>query len=100
MGGLKDKFKKNRQWKDWSIILGIFVATILIFALTKYHEDRSFFVLSSDAFLGLHIILEFSAIVMAFCVFAVTYYTSEQTRSASMLIIACTFLSVTFLDTV
>ena len=100
MGGLKDKFKKNRQWKDWSIISGIFAATILIFALTKYHEDRSFFVLSPDAFLGLHIILEFSAIVMAFCVFAVTYYTSEQTRSASMLIIACTFLSVTFLDTV
>ena len=98
MGGLKDKLKKNRQWKDWSIILGVFTATILIFALANFYEDRSFFVLSADALLVLHIILEFSAVVMAFCVFAVTYYTSEQTQSASMLIIACTFLSVTFLD--
>ncbi len=102
MGGLKgrlNRLNKDKQLKDWFIILCIFVATIVIFGIAKYYEDRSFFVLSSDKFLSLHILLEFSAVVMAFCIFAISYYTAEQTSSMSMIIIACTFLSVAFIDT-
>lgn len=103
MGGLKEKLdrviKKDRKQRDWVIIFAIYITTFVIFGIAKLFEDSSSFVLSPDTFLAWHILLEFSAIVMAFCIFAITYYTSEETKSMSMVIIACTFLSVTLLDT-
>lgn len=80
------------------IILGILIATILLFGAAKFTEDRSFFILSPNTFLALHILLEFMAIVMAFCIFAITYYTSGETKSLSMIIIACVFLATAPLD--
>lgn len=103
MGDFKGNFNKSvyngSQFKTWLAFFGIFTMTIFIFIIAKFYEDSIFFVLSSDNFLVLHMILEFSAIVMAFCIFAITYYTSEQTKSLPMVIIACVFLSVALLDT-
>ena len=52
----------------------------------------------SDFFLIWHIFLEFSSIVMSFSVFAVTFYTFEESNRLRSILIACTFLAVSLLD--
>ena len=88
-GQLKRSLSYTR-FRIWIIILGILIATTLLFGVAKYTEDNSLFILSPNAFLTLHILLEFMS-MMAFCIFAITYYTSEETKSLSMIIIACVF---------
>ncbi|HHZ12664.1 MAG: MASE3 domain-containing protein [Caldicoprobacterales bacterium] len=98
-GQLKRSFWSYTRFRIWIIILGILIATTLLFGVAKYTEDNSLFILSPNAFLTLHILLEFMSIMMAFCIFAITYYTSEETKSLSMIIIACVFLATAPLDT-
>ena len=98
-GQLKRSFSGYTRLKIWIIILGILIATTLLFGVAKFTEDNSLLVLSPNTFLVLHIILEFMSIMMAFCIFAITFYTSEETKSLSMIIIACVFLVTAPLDT-
>ena len=102
MGELRETLKGTRQGshqlRGWSKVFVIFIVTILIFYSIKFYEDRAFFVLSSDTFLTIHVLLELLSVLMSFSIFSVTYFTSGQTNSAGMIIMASTFLAVAFFD--
>lgn len=73
------------------------ISVILIFVLS-WCDGFFYRVLPSNFFLTWHIFLELSSIVMSFAVFAITFYTFEETNRLRSMIIACTFLAVSLLD--
>ena len=70
MGGQRRKFNviigSHNYFRNGIAILGIFIITSIIFGLAKFYEGNSFYILSSDGFIALQILLEFLAIIISF----------------------------------
>lgn len=84
--------------KDLRGIVYIIAVSVLLFILLARCDHLLYHIFSSDFFLTWHIFLELSSIVMAFAVFAVTFYTFEESNRLRSMVIACTFLAVSLLD--
>jgi sigma-B regulation protein RsbU (phosphoserine phosphatase) len=77
------------------ILLCIVLVSIILYYIFSCCTYKVFL---PDFFLTWHLFLEFSSIVMSFSVFAITYYTYEESNRLRSIIIACTFLAVSLLD--
>ncbi len=78
----------------------IIILFLVLFSATLFYLFSCciYQIFLSDFFLTWHIFLEFSSIVMSFCVFAITYYTYEESNRLRSIVIASTFLAVSLLD--
>lgn len=98
--GEERRYRSHRySRKDVVLVAGVLLFLIILFNFVKFFERELYFIFSADAFLTLHIFLEFSSIVMSFAIFAITYYTFEESKRLSMMIVAYTFLFVSLIDT-
>ncbi|MCM8900019.1 SpoIIE family protein phosphatase [Caldicoprobacter algeriensis] len=84
--------------KELSGVVYIIVVSVLLFVVLAWCDHFLYRIFSSNFFLTWHIFLELSSIVMSFAVFAVTFYTFEESNRLRSMIIACTFLAVSLLD--
>jgi len=84
--------------KELSGIIYIIVTSVLLLVVLVWCDQFFYRIFSSNFFLTWHIFLELSSIVMSFAVFAVTFYTFEESNRLRSVVIACTFLAVSLLD--
>lgn len=80
--GEERRYRSHRySRKDVVLVAGVLLFLIILFNFVKFFERELYFIFSADAFLTLHIFLEFSSIVMSFAIFAITYYTGGMSFS-------------------
>ncbi|MFS8501238.1 MAG: MASE3 domain-containing protein [Caldicoprobacter sp.] len=84
--------------KEFTGIVYIISVSVILFVVLAWCDDFFYTIFPSNFFLTWHIFLELSSIVMSFTVFAVTFYTFEETNRLRSVVIACTFLAVSLLD--
>jgi len=93
MAGYALKLKKDLTGVAYIIVISVF-----LFIVLAWCDHFLYRIFSSDFFLTWHIFLELSSIVMSFAVFAITFYTFEESNRLRSMIIACTFLAVSLID--
>lgn len=91
--------QKKADFNKYYIILGcLWLGIVVIFHLVGLFGGENYFVLQVQPFLYLHIFLEFFSIVISFIIFTITYYSYRKNNRARLLIYACTFFAVGFVD--
>ncbi len=84
--------------KELTGIISIIAVSVLLFVALAWCDHFFYRIFSQEIFLTWHIFLELSSIVMSFAIFAVTFYTFEESNRLRSVIIACTSLAVSLLD--
>ena len=87
------------KYKHYLLLVWVAAASLaLFFAAYRYRNEFDIFV-SAATYLTWHNIFEFTAIVISFAVFFVSYYSYEQTRNLRSILLGAVFLTVGILDT-
>lgn len=78
----------------YGMLLALLAGAAVLFFLTP----GAYFVMESPDFLPLHTLLEFSAVLVAFMVFGVTWHSLSPTRSVNITLLGCAMLASGLLD--
>ncbi len=80
----------NRYCLLLALLAGVAILSFLI--------PGAYFVMAPRAFLSLHLLLEFSSVLLAFMVFGVTWHSLSSTRLANTTLLGCAMLATGTLD--
>jgi len=80
-------------------LICVVLCSFLLFQAAAWFERYLYAVYDQQWYLSIHTILELLSVSMAFAIYAITFYTFDQSNKLRAMIYACTFLSVAFIDT-
>ena len=80
-------------------IILIIVSSLLLFITSAYYNDVFTEIMSVATYLTWHNLFEFLSIIASFSIFIVTYYIYEESGNLRMIILACSFFIMAFIDT-
>lgn len=92
---LRNYFADNRP----HILLAlIFLSSFVLFRFAYLFQQDFHRIMDVATYLTWHNIFEFSGVLVSFAIFAVAYYTYEQTKSLGSILLGSIFLSVGMID--
>ena len=86
------------KYKEYVLLAIIAVAAGLVFGIAYFLKEQFSAVMTVESFLAWHNILEFTSGLISFTVFAVSYYTYEQTGNLRSVFLGSVFLAVGMVD--
>lgn len=89
--------KKNTN--NYNEIIFITAISVVLFVITALFNNFFIKVMSIATYLTWHNIFEFLSIFASFSIFIVTYYIYDQSGSLRLMILACSFIVMGFIDT-
>lgn len=95
---LKRDIMEKKKYKYFEIIL-IVIFSLLIYFVAALYNDAFTEIMSVATYLTWHNIFEFLSIFLSFLIFMVTYYIYEESGNLRIMIPACAFLTMGFIDT-
>ena len=93
---MTDIKKKNNIYIE---IILIIISSLLLFITSAYYNDVFTEIMSVATYLTWHNLFEFLSIIASFSIFIVTYYIYEESGNLRMIILACSFFTMAFIDT-
>ncbi|HHW00676.1 MAG TPA: SpoIIE family protein phosphatase [Clostridiaceae bacterium] len=94
----KAKLKYLTNNKNLHLFLAVFILSFLLYKFAYLLEDWFCSIMNVATYLTWHNIFELTSIVVSFAVFAVSYYTYDQTGSVRSVFLGSVFLSIGIID--